>query len=281
MRQINVKDVTRTVKDLCLEAATVLNPEFVNNLKDAKKREESEVGKAIIDQLLENAEISKNEKIPLCQDTGFTVVFMDIGQDVSFTGGSLKEAVNEGVRQAYVEGYLRKSILKNPLTNPVNTKDNTPCILHTDIVDGDKVKIEIFPKGGGSENVSKLKMMTPAQGAEDVKAFVLETVKAAGAKPCPPIIVGVGVGGTFDYVAYLAKKSLKRKVGQRNPDEKLAKLEVEWLKEVNKLGIGPGGLGGRVTALDLFIEEYPRHIASFPVAVNIQCNSARLKTAVL
>jgi len=206
---------------------------------------------------------------------------MEIGEDVQFTGGSLKEAVAQGVRAGYTEGYLRKSIIKNPLTSPENTKDNTPPILHIELVSGNKVKIIVFPKGGGAENMSRIKMMKPADGLEGVKKFVMETVKSAGANPCPPIIVGIGVGGTFDYVAYLAKKALLRKIGERSPDEKIAKLEVEWLEEINKLGIGPAGLGGRITALELFIEVFPRHIATFPVAINIQCHAARCKTFTL
>jgi fumarate hydratase subunit alpha len=190
----------------------------------------------------------------------------------------LRNALEEGVREAYTEGYLRKSIVKNPLTSPENTKDNTPPIIHTDIVSGDRVKVTVLPKGGGSENMSRIKMMKPADGVEGVKNFVIETVKTAGANPCPPVLIGVGAGGTFDYVAFLAKKALLRHIGERNPDPKIAEYEVEWLKEVNKLGIGPAGLGGRITALDLFIELFPRHIASFPAAVNIQCHAARSKS---
>ena len=281
MRTIEVKKITGIVKDLCINAATVLNEDMIKVLEDSKGKEESDVGKAVFDQLLKNAEIAKNEGIPICQDTGFTVVFMNIGEEVQFTGGSLKQAITEGVRAGYKEGYLRKSIVKNPITNPENTQDNTPPIFHFDYVPGDKVKISVFPKGGGSENMSRLKMMKPADGVEGIKNFVIETVKIAGGNPCPPIIVGVGVGGTFDYVAYLAKKALLRKIGQRNPDEKIAKLEKEWLEEINKLGIGPAGLGGRITALELFIEVFPRHIASFPAAVNIQCHAARCKTYIL
>ncbi|MBF0499363.1 MAG: fumarate hydratase [Candidatus Riflebacteria bacterium] len=281
MKTIEVSEITRVITDLCVKACTVLNADMIEAFKTGLKKEESSVGKAVFEQLLKNAEIAETDGIPICQDTGFTVVFLEVGQEVALTGGSLKDAVNEGVRRAYVDGYLRKSVIKNPLTNPVNTKDNTPAIIHTDIVPGDKLKIKIFPKGGGAENVSRIKMLTPADGIKGVKEFVIDTVKNAGANPCPPIIVGVGMGGTFDYVAYLAKKSLLRKIGERNPDEKLAKLEVEWLEEVNKLGIGPGGLGGRITAMDLFIEEFPRHMASFPAAVNIQCSAARCKSAIL
>jgi len=218
---------------------------------------------------------------PICQDTGFTVVFMEIGQEVAFTGGLLKEAVDRGVAQGYTEGYLRKSIVKDPITNPQNTQDNTPAILHTDITGGDKVKITIMPKGGGSENMSRIKMMKPADGVKGIREFVIETVKIAGGNPCPPIFIGVGVGGTFDYVAYLAKKALLRGIGVRNSDPQIAQYEMDWLEDVNKLGIGPAGLGGRMTALDLFIEVFPRHIATYPVAVNIQCHANREKTYIL
>lgn len=281
MRKIEVAEITQVVRELSIKACTEVNEDLKNKIETSLQEEESPVGKAVLKQLLKNMEIAETEKIPICQDTGFTVVFMEIGQEVLFVGGSLKEAVDEGVRQGYTDGFLRKSIIKDPITNPVNTGDNTPAILHTDIVPGDKVKIQIFPKGGGSENMSKIKMMKPADGVEGIKNFVIETVKNAGGNPCPPIIVGVGVGGTFDYVAYLAKKSLLRKLGERNPDEQIARYEVEWLKEINKLGIGPAGLGGKITALDLFIEVFPRHIATYPVAVNIQCNAARTKTIIL
>jgi fumarate hydratase subunit alpha len=281
MREIPLKKVTEVISDLCVKACNDLNPDIVEAFQRGKAAEESPVGRAVFDQLLKNAEIATTEQIPICQDTGFTVVYMEIGQDVHFTGGILKEAIDEGVRKAYVDGYLRKSIIRNPLTNPTNTKDNTPAIVHFDIVSGDKVKISVLPKGGGSENVSRIKMMTPADGVAGVKEFVLETVKNAGPNPCPPILIGVGFGGTFDHVGYLAKKALLRKIGERNADPALAELEVQWLKEVNKLGIGPGGLGGRITALELFIEEFPRHMASYPAAVNIQCHAARSKTATL
>ena len=281
MRKVEVAEVTNVIRELSIKACTEVNEDLRNKIKSSLEEEKSEVGKAVLKQLLKNMEIAETEKIPICQDTGFTVVFMEIGQEVMFVGGSLKEAVNEGVRRGYTEGFLRKSIIKDPITNPVNTGDNTPAILHTEIVPGDKVKIQIFPKGGGSENMSRIKMMKPADGVEGIKNFVIETVKNAGGNPCPPIIVGVGVGGTFDYVAYLAKKSLLRKLGERNPDKQIAQYEVDWLREINKLGIGPAGLGGKITALDLFIEVFPRHIATYPVAVNIQCNAARTKTFIL
>jgi len=281
MRSINVSKIKSIVKTLCLDACTKLNDDMKEALKKAVDMEESLAGRAVLQQLLENARIAQAESVPLCQDTGFTVIYIEIGQDVSFTGGSLYDAITQAVAEAYTDGYLRKSIVKNPLTDPANTGDNTPPIIHTDIVPGDKVKITVLPKGGGSENVSRIKMLKPADGIDGVKNFVIETVSLAGANPCPPIIVGVGIGGTFDYVAYLAKKALLRKIGQRSADKKIAEYEIQWLEEINKLGIGPAGLGGKVTALDLFIEVFPRHIASFPAAVNIQCNAARSQSYVL
>ncbi|MCF7911626.1 MAG: fumarate hydratase [Candidatus Cloacimonetes bacterium] len=281
MRNVDVQEITKIVKKLCIEACTVANDSLVESFQRSQAKEESAVGKAVFQQLLENVEIARNECTPICQDTGFTVVFMEIGQEVAFKGGLLKDAVNAGVAAGYTEGYLRKSIVKDPITNPVNTQDNTPAILHTDIVAGDKVKITVMPKGGGSENMSRIKMMKPADGVQGIRNFVVETVKNAGGNPCPPIFVGVGVGGTFDYVAYMAKKALLRPIGKRNPDPKIAEYEREWLDEVNNLGIGPAGLGGRVTAIDLFIEVFPRHIATYPVAVNIQCHANRVKSFIL
>ncbi len=282
MREIDVHEISATIRSLFIDACTNINEDLMQAFIECRDhREESPLGIAIFDQLIRNAEIAKKESIPICQDTGFAVVFMEIGQEVAFVGGSLKDAIEEGVRAAYREGYLRKSIVRNPLNAPENTEDNTPPIVHTEIVPGERVKITVLPKGGGSENMSAVMMMKPAEGVEGVKNFVLETVRKAGANPCPPILIGVGVGGTFDYVAFLAKKALLRKIGERNPDKRLAQLEVEWLEEVNRLGIGPAGLGGRVTAIDLFIEDFPRHIASFPAAVNIQCHAARSKSHIL
>lgn len=280
-RNIDLKEVKKAVKSLSISACTDLNRDVEESFKRAMEKEESPVGRAIFEQLLKNADIARQQSIPICQDTGFTVVFLEIGQDVSFSGGYLGDAISEGVSEAYKEGYLRKSIVKNAYTNPENTGDNTPPIVHTRIVPGDRVKITVLPKGGGSENMSRIKMMKPADGMEGVRDFVVETVRGAGANPCPPILVGVGLGGTFDYVAYLAKKSLLREIGERNPDPELARYEVEWLETINRLGIGPAGLGGRFTALDLFIEAFPRHIASYPAAVNIQCHAARSKTHTL
>jgi len=281
MREINVNDLTKSIRKLSIEASTIANDDLVEVLKASHLKESSPVGKAVLSQLLENLEIAKTTKTPMCQDTGFTVIYLDVGQEVHFVGGDLNEAINKGVAQGYTDGYLRKSIILNPITNPKNSGDNTPAIIHTHIVAGDKVKIMLLPKGGGSENMSRLKMMKPADGIEGIKKFVLETVSQAGGNPCPPTIIGVGVGGTFDHVAWLAKKAITRNLGERNPNPMLAKWEKEWLNEINKMGIGPAGLGGDTTSLDLFIEEHPRHIATFPVAVNIQCHSARVKIKII
>jgi fumarate hydratase subunit alpha len=280
-REIDVSEITTAVRDLSIEANLVANCDLRDALISSLDEEVSPVGKAVLAQLIENQAIAKTEKIPICQDTGFTVVYLEVGMDVKLTGGTINGAVDQGVREGYTAGFLRKSIVKDPLTKPENTNDNTPAIVHIDLVEGDKIKITLMPKGGGAENMSRIKMMKPSDGIQGVRDFILETVQLAGGNPCPPIIVGVGVGGTFDYVAYLAKKSLLRKIGERNSDPEIAAMETEWLEEVNKLGIGPAGLGGKVTALDLFVEVFPRHIATFPVAVNIQCNAARVKTRII
>jgi len=280
-REIDVREVSEVVADLCIRACIELNEDIRRAFEEGKLKEESDTGRAVFEQLLENAETAKAQSIPLCQDTGTAVVFLEVGQDVHFTGGFLMDAVEEGVRRGYCDGYLRKSIVKDAYTVPVNSGDNTPPVVHTEIVPGKSVRISVLPKGGGAENMSRVNMMKPADGIEGAKHFVIETVKMAGANPCPPIIVGVGLGGTFDYVAYLAKRALLRGIGERNPDPIIAGYEREWLGEINRLGIGPAGLGGRITALDLFIEQYPRHIASYPVAVNIQCHSARHKTRLI
>ena len=281
MREIDLSMVTMAVKELSVEANTAANSDLSEALRRSFKEEESPQGKAVLKQLLENHSVAENTGLPICQDTGFAVVFLEVGTEVHFTGGDVRQAVDEGVRQGYTEGFLRKSIVKNPLTDPVNTGDNTPSVIHTELVPGDKVRITFLPKGGGSENMSRIKMMMPSEGVEGVREFILDTVRSAGANPCPPVIVGVGVGGTFDYVAYLAKKALVRKIGERNPDPEIADMEKRWLEDINKLGIGPAGLGGRVTAMELFMEVFPRHIATFPVAVNIQCNAARFKTRII
>ncbi len=281
MREIDLSMVTTAVKELSVEANTAANSDLSEALGRSFKEEESPQGKAVLKQLLENHRVAETTGLPICQDTGFAVVFLEVGTEVHFTGGDVRQAVDEGVRQGYTEGFLRKSIVKNPLTDPVNTGDNTPSVIHTELVPGDKVKITFLPKGGGSENMSRIKMMMPSEGVEGVRKFILDTVRSAGANPCPPVIVGVGVGGTFDYVAYLAKKALVRKIGERNADPEIADMERRWLEDINKLGIGPAGLGGRVTAMELFLEVFPRHIATFPVAVNIQCNAARFKTRII
>lgn len=280
-REINVKKVTKVVRDLCIKANTELPRDVIRAFKKAIDIEESQQGKEVLKQLIQNARIASRNSMPLCQDTGMALIFLEIGQDIKFVGGSLKKAIVKGVSEGYTAGYLRKSMIKNPLTNPKNTEDNTPAVIHEQIVEGNRLKITVVPKGGGSENMSRLKMLKPADGVEGVKKFVVETVKLASANPCPPVIVGVGVGGSFEKVAYLAKKALLRDIGERNPDKKIAELERKWLKEINNLGIGPAGLGGRVTALDLSIEEYPRHMATLPVAVNIECHAHRHKNCVI
>lgn len=279
-KQITSEQLINTIKELFLEAVTVLPKDVCNAFESSLITEESPMGQSVIQQLLKNKDIAKNEGLALCQDTGFAVVFIEWGNKVYFDG-NLTEAVNEGVKRAYGEGYFRKSIVNDPVFDRRNTGDNTPSILHLEMVEGDNVKIIAAPKGGGSENMSAIKMLKPAEGLDGIKAFVLETVEKAGGNPCPPIIVGIGIGGTFEKCAMLSKKALLRKLGIRNPDERYAALERELLLEINKLGIGPMGLGGRITALEVNIEYYPCHIASMPVAVNIQCNSARHKEAIL
>ncbi len=281
MREFDVSDVIEPVKTLCIEANTILPDDVKQKLLDAKEAEESPVGKEILAQIEENIEISAAEKLPLCQDTGFAVLFVEIGQDVHLVGGDIREALNEGVRQGYKDGYLRKSIVDDPAIERVNTKDNTPAIIHWDIVPGDKVKITIAPKGGGSENMSTVKMMKPADGIDGIKDFVVEWVRNAGGNPCPPVVVGVGIGGTFEHVAYLAKSSLLRDIGSVSPNPKFAEAEKDILEKINATGVGPMGLGGKTTALAVFIETHPCHIASMPVAVNINCHAARHKSVVL
>ncbi len=280
MRQINTKEITDTVEKICIDANYNLGDDLVVSLQNALNKEESPLGKEVIAQILENAEIGKSKQVPVCQDTGFAVVFVEIGQEVAIEGQSLQEAINEGVRRGYKNGYLRKSIVKSPLDR-VNTGDNTPAVIHTNIVPGDKLKITFLAKGGGCENMSRTAMLTPAQGREGVVDFVVNTVKSAGANPCPPIIVGVGLGGTFEYATLLSKKAILRPVGRHNKDSNTANLEDELLEEINKLGIGPQGFGGKVTALAVHVETYPCHIATLPVAVNIECHSHRHKTIVI
>jgi len=281
MREIEAKRVTETVSQLFQEANFFLPDDVLASLKQARETEESSVGCEVLDRILENAELSVKEGIPLCQDTGTALVLLELGQEVHITGGDLYTAVNEGVRQAYDEGYLRKSMVRQPYSARVNTKDNTPAIIYTDIVPGDKLKITVMPKGGGAENMTRLAMLTPARGRQGIIDFVVNAVDEAGSNPCPPVIVGVGIGGTAERTLLLAKRALLRKVGEPNPDAEVAELEKEILKRINKLGIGPMGYGGRVTALAVHVEVFPAHIASMPVAVNLQCHSARHKEAIL
>lgn len=278
MRKLDVNEITKAVRRLSMEANTELGADIVGAFKACREVERSPTGVDVLGQLLENAEISLTEKMPLCQDTGVAVVFLDIGQEVELTGGDLYEAVHEGVRQGYKEGYLRKSIVRDPLRR-VNTGDNTPAVIHTRIVPGSGVTVTVAPKGGGSENMSGVAMLKPSQGVEGVKKFIMEKVSDAGSNPCPPIIIGVGIGGTMEIAALIAKRALLRAIGQRNPDEYYAALETEMLDSINRLGVGPMGLGGDTTCLDVFIETHPCHIASLPVAVNVQCHSARHKEA--
>jgi fumarate hydratase subunit alpha len=275
MREINVKVITEKVRDLCMEANTDLGEDVLQAFDRAIEKEESPLGVEILKELKENARIAKDENVPICQDTGFAVVFVELGQDVHLVGGDLNKAVQEGVRQGYKDGYLRKSLC-HPITR-ANTGDNTPAIIHAELVPGTKIKIIVAPKGGGSENMSRVTMLTPSDGVEGIKRFVVQRVKESGSNPCPPTIVGVGIGGTFEQAALLAKKSLLRPLGSKNPDPGLDQLESEILAEINKLGIGPQGLGGRTTSLAVHIIMMPCHIASFPLAVNIQCHAQRHK----
>jgi fumarate hydratase subunit alpha len=279
MREINVKVITERVRDLCMEANTDLGQDVLQAFDKAIEKEESPLGVEILRELKENARIAKEENVPICQDTGFAVVFVELGQDVHLVGGNLNNAIQEGVRQGYRDGYLRKSIC-HPFTR-ANTGDNTPAIVHTELVPGEAVKITVAPKGGGSENMSRVIMLTPSDGIEGIKRYVVQRVKESGSNPCPPTIVGVGIGGTFEQAALLAKRSLLRPLGSKNPDPELDKLESEILSEINKLGIGPQGLGGRTTSLAVHIVMMPCHIASFPLAVNIQCHAQRHKETVI
>lgn len=274
IRTIRVEEITKNIKEMCIEANHFLSPDMAEAMKCAEKNEEAPLGKQILEQLQENLKIAGEDMIPICQDTGMAVVFLGIGQDVHLEGGALEDAVNEGVRQGYVEGYLRKSVVGDPLIRE-NTKDNTPAVLHTRIVDGDQVKIKVAPKGFGSENMSRVFMLKPAEGIEGVKDAVLTAVKDAGPNACPPMVVGVGIGGTFEKCALMAKEALTREVGSHSEIEYVKELEEELLTKINSLGIGPGGLGGTTTALAVNINTYPTHIAGLPVAVNICCHVNR------
>ncbi|UCD17194.1 MAG: fumarate hydratase [Candidatus Zixiibacteriota bacterium] len=280
MREISTNTIIDAVRKITIEASYDLGRDVIDAVKKAKEVEESPVARGILDQVLANADIAKDEQAPMCQDTGLAVLFVELGQDVHIVGGDLKEALNEAIRRGYTDGYLRKSVLGDPIERK-NTGDNTPAVIHVDIVPGDKMHIVMAPKGGGSENMSEVRMMKPSDGIEGVKEFVIDRVRRSGGNPCPPIIVGVGIGGTFEKVAYLAKKALLREVGDRNPNRFYANLELELLEKINRLGIGPQGLGGTTTALDVHVEAHPCHIASLPVAVNTQCHAARHKEVTL
>lgn len=280
MREINVKDIENTVRDLCIRANIHLPSSLEQRIKDAAEEEISPVGKNVFDDLIENLKAADNENLPICQDTGMAVIFAEIGQDVHFTGGEFEKAVNAGVSRGYTEGFLRCSIVGDPLER-VNTGDNTPAVIYTRIVSGDRVKIDVCPKGFGSENMSALKMFTPSASIDDIIDFVVKTASEAGSNPCPPMVIGVGIGGNFEYCAYLAKKALCRDVSVRNPKKLYAGLEKSMLEKINLLGIGPQGFGGKITALCVNIEEAPTHIAGLPVAVNIGCHVTRHAGAVI
>ena len=274
MRELDVKVITENIKEMCIEATHFLTEDMKNVLDDSVTKEESPLGKQILQQLQENLQIAGDEMIPICQDTGMAVVFIKVGQDVHFTGGNIEDAINEGVRQGYTEGYLRKSVVKDPIIRE-NTKDNTPAIIHYSIVEGNDVEITVAPKGFGSENKSRIFMLKPADGIDGVKNAILTAVKEAGPNACPPMVVGVGIGGTFEKCALLAKEALTRNINEQSKIPYVKELEEEMLEKINCLGIGPGGLGGRVTAFAVNIETYPTHIAGLPVAVNICCHVNR------
>jgi fumarate hydratase subunit alpha len=281
VREIHTDQLIETVARLCIESNYYLGEDVLAALRKYREVEVSPVGREVLDQILQNAEIARDQQMPLCQDCGLTVAYLELGQQVHIVGGDLNEAIAEGVRQGYKDGYLRKSMVEKPFSARVNTKDNTPPVIHTTVVPGDRLKIIVAPKGGGSENMSQLAMLKPADGREGVVKFVVESVRRAGANPCPPIIVGVGIGGSAEKTMWLAKHALLREVGQPSPDPEVAELEAEILERVNRIGIGPQGFGGLTTALAVHVETFPCHIASMPVAVNIQCHSARHKEAVL
>lgn len=281
MRTIEAEKITETVAQLCKETNYNLGKDVIESYKESLAAEDSEVAEEILEQLIENAEIAKKKQVPICQDTGMAVVFLEVGQDLKIIGDDLNKAVDEGVRRGYKEGYLRKSVVSDPLIERENTGDNTPAVIHTEIIPGSDLKITVAPKGFGSENMSQMKMFNPTAGAEKVKEFIVEVVKEAGPNPCPPIVVGVGIGGTLDKAALLAKKSLLREIGEHNSDPKYKSLEAELLKDINETGVGPQGLGGKTTALAVNIEEFPTHIAGLPVVVNINCHVARHKSVTI
>ncbi len=281
VRKIKAETITQTVKKLFMDCNYFIGKDIMCALETAYEKETSPVGKSVLSQIIENDKIAADEQVPLCQDTGMAILFVEYGDKVVVEDGSFEDAVNEGVRQAYDEGYLRKSVVTDPVFDRINTKDNTPAVIHTRIVKGSQIKILAGGKGFGSENMSAIKMLTPSYGIEGVKQFVLDTVRSAGPNPCPPIVVGVGIGGTFERAAQLAKKATFRSIDTHNEDERYASLEDELLKEINKMGFGPAGLGGNTTALGVNIETAPTHIAGMPVAVNICCHAARHASAVI
>lgn len=280
MREIQASVITDTIERLCIEANQVLPEDIKESIQACRASEDGQIACGILDNIIENYEIAEKEQVPICQDTGMACVFLEIGQDVHIAGGDLTEAVNEGVRRGYTNGYLRKSVVKDPVRRG-NTGDNTPAMLYTEIVPGENIKITVGPKGFGSENMSAIRMFKPSAGIEGIKDFILETVETAGPNPCPPMVVGVGIGGTFDKAALLAKKALMRPVDSENEDPYYADLEKEMLKKINQLGIGPQGFGGKTTAIGLNIETMPTHIAGMPCAINISCHVTRHKTEVI
>lgn len=280
MREIHINKIRDVIADLCIKANYNISNDIIKALINFNEKENGILAKDILDKIIINTEIAKNEKMPICQDTGMTCVFMEIGQDVHIIGGDLEKAINEGVRRGYKDGYLRKSVVKDPI-NRINTNDNTPAIIYYEITQGEKIKITVAPKGFGSENMSQIKMLKPSDGIEGVKNFILNVVKEAGPNPCPPMVIGVGIGGTFEKAAYLSKKALLRSIDTKNKEEFYKNLEEELLEEINKLGIGPQGFGGKTTAIGINIETYPTHIAGLPVAVNISCHATRHKEMII
>ncbi|MEX2158738.1 MAG: fumarate hydratase [Dehalococcoidia bacterium] len=281
VRDIHAGDITATVAELCQSATHFLPEDVVAGLERARDSERSELGKQVLIEILDNAELSRKEMIPLCQDTGTTVVFVELGQDVHIVGGALYDAINAGVSKGYTEGYLRASMVAHPFSSRVNTKDNTPAVTHVDVVPGDKLKIKVLPKGGGCENMSRFTILLPSAGKEAIIEFVLRTIEESGGNPCPPLVVGVGIGGTSEYAMYLAKRGVTRGIDTHSDDPETAEFERDLLEKVNALGVGPQAVGGVNTALAVHIETYPTHITALPVAVNLQCHSARLKEAEL
>lgn len=280
MREISVREIIKAVKEMCIEANCILNEDIYEALEKGKKTEESPVGLELLCQITKNADIAKEKHMPICQDTGMAIVFLEVGQEVHFVDGLLEEAINEGVRQGYTEGFLRKSVVEDPFLR-VNTQDNTPAVIHTRITQGDKVKIDLAPKGFGSENMSRIFMMKPSDGIEGAKAAILQAVKEAGPNPCPPMVIGVGCGGSFEQCAYLAKKALLRPVGSQAEKPHIREMEKELLEKMNDTGIGPQGLGGRTTVLGVHVETYPTHIAGMPIAVNISCHVTRHRQRII